>query len=117
MDRRELIRMLVLNEISDDYEEPTHIFEQLANVGRSFGVPIDESDITRALGELVRSGWAKAYRFTGADAQELLGFPSPDDRDSYYLITNKGREAHSAFGGWPFDDDGDPVPGWSPPRD
>jgi hypothetical protein len=29
MTRRELTRMLVLNEIVDDYEEPTHVHEQL----------------------------------------------------------------------------------------
>jgi hypothetical protein len=30
----ELIRMLVLNEIADDYEEPEHVYIQLASLAR-----------------------------------------------------------------------------------
>ena len=57
--RYELIRILALNELSDDYEEPVHVTERVVAIGRSYGFPVETSEVTRALLDLVGLGWAK----------------------------------------------------------
>jgi hypothetical protein len=116
MTRYELIRMLVLNEISDDYEEPQHIYERLAALGCQPGLAIEPREVSRALIDAVELGWAKAYDLSRDPAQETPVSQVVDRaNDYYYWITPRGREVQSAFNGWPFDDNGEPLPGWSPP--
>jgi hypothetical protein len=60
--RRELVRLMVLREISDDYENLTVSIEPpiLEDSGRC-GLAIERSEIVGALKELVELGWATAY--------------------------------------------------------
>lgn len=115
MTRDELIRMLVLNEISDDYEESEHVFENVSERGRNCGISVEVSDVNRTLLELVNSGSAKAYDLWKNPPEELQTVPEDDLSKYYYWITPKGLEAHSSFEGWPFDDEGVVLPGWIPP--
>jgi len=114
--RYELIRMLTLNEIADDYEEPEHVGELVAAVGRQYGLEIGPSDVTRALLDLVGLGWAKAHDLRTRPPRELPGVPPAERaKEFYYWITEKGRGVQSSFEDWPFDEDGKPTPGWVPP--
>jgi len=108
----ELIRMLVLNEIADDYEEPKHLHEQLASLAERCGMTIQPLDVRHALIDLVRIGWAKAYRLSQKEpVEEVRGTPSAElAEDYYYWITDKGRQVQSCF-----DDTGEIIPGWRPP--
>jgi len=116
--RYEMVRMLVLNEIADDYEEPSHIYERLEDLGRKCGMVIQPLDVKRALVDLVESGWAGAYDLWRKPVEELRAPPPPERVDEYYyLITQRGREAQSSFEAWPFDDTGAILQGWSPPTD
>lgn len=110
--------MLVLNEIADDYEEPDHVHERLAKRTRQFGLHIDLTEVNRALIDLVRLGWAKAYDLWKQPPEE---FPAALDvenvGDYYYWITAPGLEAHSSFENWPFGEEGEIVPGWATPAE
>ena len=112
-DRAELIRMFVLDEIMDDYEELDHITERIAPLGRQCGVLIQRQDVAQALISLTENGFAKAYSL-GRNSREIEGVPPLDtiqDSDQYtrcyFLVTDSGREEHRRQDSlWPFDDDG-----------
>jgi hypothetical protein len=115
----ELIRMLALNEISDDYEEPAHVHEQLTRLAEQCGMTINPLDVRLALIDLVKLGWAKAYRLSPEDPiKEAQGAPAIEQADDYYYwITDSGREVQGSFNGWPFDEDGTILAGWRPPAE
>jgi hypothetical protein len=95
--------MLVLNEISDDYEEPGHINERVVELGRDCGLSIEPSDVNRALLDLVRFGWAKAYDLWKEPREEVAGSLQLEQiGQHYYWITPDGRHIQSSFKGWPF---------------
>jgi len=115
MQRRDLIRRLVLNSICDDFENVDQfILREVTRDGRRFGLTIERSDIVDALKELIEDGSAKAYLlsphmspdpFTG----ELPGMPALDVEEeyfqTYFYTTKKGRDFHFADDSWwPFDD-------------
>ena len=128
-DRSELIRMFVLNEISDDYENFHWISEQVTKLGTKCGMKIRSSEILDALGNLVGAGLAKAYRLsTTQPVKEIAGFPNRDEIERcyvksaqsycYFWITGQGRHRQSSIeNDWPFDDDGSLRKDWSPPDD
>jgi hypothetical protein len=74
-------------------------------------------DVRLALIELVKLGWAKAYRLSPGDPiEEVRGAPSEEQVDNYYYwITDMGRAAQGSFEGWPFDEVGVILPDWRPP--
>jgi hypothetical protein len=110
--------MLALNEICDDYEEPVHVHERLAAVGREYGIEVRPTDAVRALVDLVSLEWAAAYDLTKEPPQKLRGVPAVERAGrAYYFITQEGREAQSSFEGWPFDQEGVPIPDWAPPTE
>lgn len=116
--RYELIRMLALNALSDDYEEPLHVAEQVAAIGRHYGFPVGAPDVTRALLDLVGLGWAKAYDLRTGAPSELQGLPSAERAGQYYYwITAQGRAAQCSFNDWPFEEDGTPASDWVPPAE
>jgi hypothetical protein len=84
MERRELIRRLVLNSISDDFENVDQIIlRDVAREGSKFGLSIERSDIVNALKGLIEDGLAKAYLLSGnlgpdPFAGELPGMPPLD---------------------------------------
>lgn len=115
----ELIRVFVLNEIMDDYEEFEHITENVAKLGIERGVGVQKEDVVRALISLTENGFAKAYRFPdkgtrtekieGVPALEEIQNPDPFSR-SYFWATKKGNEEHMrlrSLDSWPFDEDGE----------
>lgn len=59
--RAELVRMLVLNVMSDDYENlRVSIVAPVTQDGAACGLAIEKQEIVCALEELVDRGWAKA---------------------------------------------------------
>jgi hypothetical protein len=97
MNRDELIRMFVLDEIMDDYEELDHITERIARWGAKCGVVIQKQDVVQALISLTENGFAKAY----SNSKEIEGVPPLDaiqDPDlytrCYFWVTDSGREEH-----------------------
>jgi hypothetical protein len=119
MRRFDLIQMLVLDEISDDFEEPQHIHERLAHLSERCQLTITQENVRQALTDLVQSGRAKAYRLSlGDPGEEIQGAPPPERaNDYYYWITDEGRKIQEAFDGCPFDGRGGMIPGWRPPAE
>jgi hypothetical protein len=116
VNRCEIVRLLVLNAIADDYEEPRHIFETIIGPSELCGVPIQPKDVDTVLVQLVEMGLASAYELTPtAPAVEIQGVPRLDQVNRYYFfITKRGREVHATLN-WPFDEEGALLPGWIPP--
>lgn len=115
MERNKLVRLMVLNEICDDYENIDQIIlPHLARQCAKLGFAVERSDIVRALAELVADGLAKAYRLSStAPVKELQGMPQLDavdeDFEIYFYITDKGMVLQlSDDQEWPFDDEGNP---------
>jgi hypothetical protein len=115
MERRELIRRLVLNSICDDFENVDQmIFSDVSRDASKLGLRIERSDIVHALKGLIEDGLAKAYLLSGATgtdpfAAELPGIPALDvveqDFPTYFYITKSGMDFHLADDSWwPFDD-------------
>ena len=97
MDRIELVRLLVLCEICDDYENVDQII--LPNVAKraaKCGLVIERSEIVNALAGLVQDGLAKAYRLSPFEpySTELQGMPPLDVIEeffeTYFWATKKG---------------------------
>ena len=118
MDRIELVRMLVLNEICDDYENVDQIIlPRVAKDAAKCGLVIERSEIVNALAGLIQDGLAKAYLLSPFEpyATELQGMPALDviekDFETYFHATKKGIDFQlSHWTSWPFDDDGELRP-------
>jgi len=120
MNRNDLKRLLVLTEIADDYEEPEHIYENVAAEAKLCGMTIQPLEVMRILVELIEGGLARAYRLSGIAPAELIqGAPELDELHGYYFrITKKGLEVHSSVADqWPFDGEGDLLPNWRAPSE
>ena len=121
MESREIIRLLVLSEISDDFEEPKHIHERVSDRGRAAGLAIETTDVENAIVDLLRLGLAKAYRLSpSAPETEVFGVLRLEAlRECYFLITERGLNTLADWRKewWPFDDEGDFLPDWSPIAD
>jgi hypothetical protein len=119
MCRSDLLEMFVLNEIGDNYEDLAYIENYVGlnagDCGMSFSLP----EITQALFEIIRKGWASAFRLSGKApyAVELDGAPAAEDvANFYYTATTAGLAILAGdIPGWPFDDSGKLLPNWSPP--
>ena len=116
MDRDELIRLFVLDAICDDYENVDQvIIGHVAGYCAKLGMAVDRSDVVMALGELVDSRMAKAYRLFSTEPfkEDLEGMPPLDVVETYFktyfYITKKGMERQLSDDGWPFDEDGEPL--------
>jgi hypothetical protein len=106
MERRELIRRLVLSSICDDFENVDQvILRDVTRYGSKFGLMIERSDIVEALKGLIEDGLAKAYLLSGTMgrdpfAGELPGMPSLDAVEesfqTYFYITKEGMDLHLA---------------------
>ncbi|MBL8291645.1 MAG: hypothetical protein JNN08_07410 [Bryobacterales bacterium] len=116
VERRELIRRLVLDSICDDFENVDQIIlREVTRDGSRLGLTIERSDIVDALESLIEDGLAKAYLLSGTTgpdpfAGELPGMPPLDvveeDFQTYFYITKKGRDFHLADDTWwPFEDE------------
>ena len=113
MERSELVRRLILNEIGDDYENVDQIIlPQVAKIGERCGLTIMRPEVVQALTELVEGGLAKAYLLSPwpGESRELEGMPPGDaveeDFETYFLSTREGMELHlSDDSWWPLGDD------------
>jgi hypothetical protein len=119
MTRDELVRRFVLNEITDDYEEPQHIYESIAKYSPGCGLYISMQEVTEGIADLIRAGLARAYRLTptSRSAEEIEGVPTSDQMSNlYFCATPKGMELQSSDPDWyPFDDSGGLRKDWTPP--
>ena len=89
MDRRELVRLLVLNEICDDLENVDQIIlPHVAKGAAKCGLAVERSEVVDALAGLVKDGLAKAYDLTppvrDPFSRELPGMPSLDVAEEYF---------------------------------
>ncbi len=126
MDRSELIRLMVLNEICDDFENVDQvILPQIAKEVAKCGLVIERSEIVDALAGLVKDGLAKAYLLSPYEpfSTELQGMPPLDvieeDFETYFYVTKKGMDLQlSGDPDRPFDDEGNLRPDWhlGPPK-
>ena len=120
MNRQELVRRLVLNSISDDFENVDQvILRDVAQDGAKCGLTIERSEVVHALAGLVEDGLAKVYLLSGRDpfSNELQGMPTLDlvekDFRTYFYITKKGMDLHLSDDTWyPMDDEGNLKPDW-----
>jgi hypothetical protein len=119
MNRTELVRLLILDTICDDFENVDQvILHEVAEVGHKCGLTIERPEIVQALRGLVDDGLAKAYdltRLTRRDpfSGELPAMPPLDVAEeyfrTYFYITEKGKELHADDAWWPFEADGDKL--------
>ncbi len=115
MNRTEFIRRLVLNEISDDWENIDQIILPHAiEAGAKCGYAIERADVVDALASLIADGLAKAALLSSREPCEriLQGMPPVDMIEenfrTYFYITPKGMDLHlSDDSWWPFEDEQD----------
>jgi hypothetical protein len=120
MNRAELVRLMVLNEICDDYENVDQIiFPQVARQVAKCGLAIERPEIVDALAKLIQDGLAKAYLLSPFEpfSTELEGMPPLDvieqDFETYFYVTKKGMDLQlSEDVSWPFDDEGELRQDW-----
>jgi hypothetical protein len=119
MTRRDLVRRLALNSISDDGENVDQII--LDDVRESCvecGLHIERVEVVEALRDLVTSGLARAVILSQppAESVDVDGMPPMDEVEeafrTYFFITKKGMEVHLSDD--PFDDVGHLRPGCCP---
>jgi hypothetical protein len=118
MTREELVRLAVLMNIADDYEEPVYIYECVLEDLEPCGLTVAPEETQRALIELTESGLARAYRLSSREpfVEELQDLPPFDGSyDYYFWITEEGLRsltAGRALIDWPLDDEHELIPGW-----
>lgn len=106
---------MVLDEISDDYENVDQIIlPNVANQCAKLGFVVERPQVVKALAELIANGLAKAYLLSSTEpAKELPGMPPldmvEDHFETYFYITKKGMDLHlSDDAWWSFDEEGNP---------
>jgi hypothetical protein len=120
MNRRELVRRLVLNAIADDYENVDQvILRHVAEDGAKCGLTIDRTEIVDALARLIEDGFARAYLLSSREPfrTELQGMPLIDVVEeyfeTYFYITKHGTGLLLYDdASWPFDDERNLRPNW-----
>jgi hypothetical protein len=120
MDRIELVRLLVLRQICDDYENVDQIIlPRAAKDAAKCGLVIERSEIVNVLTRLIQDGLAKAYVLSPFEpfSTELQGMPALDvieaDFETYFYATKKGIDLRlSRWRSCPFDDEGELRSDW-----
>jgi hypothetical protein len=116
MNRNELTRMFVLNEIGDDYENLEKIAKEVTALGTRCGLTLDLPEISNALMYLMEAGLARAYRLSPTRPNEEIQVVPPQEQlpDLYFLATAKGAGEHQRLEQyWPFDDEGSLRQDWT----
>jgi hypothetical protein len=125
MTRPQLLQRLVLGAICDDFENVDQIiFQTVAEEAARCGFSIQRSDVVEALTSLVQAGMAKPYDLSASVddpfSGELEAMPQLDtvkeDFRTYFYVTKKGLDFHLSDASWPFDDEGELRPDWTPPE-
>lgn len=119
MNRPELLRRFVLNEVADDYENLEKIYSEVSSLGSRCGLSLPRGEIKQALVDLIEARLVKAYRLTTNSVEEFDGVPEAERMDdSYFWITPRGKDLLVSDGDWwPFDDEGSLRVGWVPPAE
>lgn len=114
MTRLELVRLSALMSIADDYEEPVHVHACVVADLDVCGLKVVPAESQDALAELTLLGLAKAYKLSPPQ-KEIDGVPPFDGSGEYYFyITDEGLAALSDWRkDWPFDGEGELIPGWA----
>lgn len=89
------------------------IMAAMAYVTKSSGKPdLTTSQVTKYLA--ARDAKQYAARMPGMVDKGMVvrGLPIPDSRGWHYRLTPKGLATIKELGGWPFEDEGVPVPEW-----
>jgi hypothetical protein len=122
LSRSQFLRRLVLNWITDDFENVDQvILRHVAEDAAKCGLTVERPEVVAALAGLIEDGLAKAYILSGDSrdpfAGELQGMPPMDEVEeyfkTYFYATKKGLDLHTSEDAWwPFDDDGNLRPDW-----
>jgi hypothetical protein len=119
MTRSDLLKMFVLNEISDEYLKVAEITKRVEDLGSACGMILEPNEIIRALGDLMQTKLARGYLLTPTSKppKEIGRIPAPADMEKYYFrVTKKGMERQLALDkDWPFDADNVLRKDWHPP--
>ena len=125
MTRVEFVQRLVLNVLTDDFENVDQtILRDVREIGAKCGLTIQRRDVVDALGFLVEAGLAKAYELTAAVGDpfktEIHGMPKLDvveeNFKTYFYVTKRGMDIHRTDNSWwPLDDAGALRPDWKRP--
>src|SRR5208283_3293115 len=97
------------------------VYDCVSKDAADCGMPVERSDILRALTEGIESGLAQAYRLA-VDAEPLQEMPSLEEMETPhtidYYLTPKGMELHLAYNDlWPFVEQGILKDGWTLPTE
>ncbi|MCU1328751.1 MAG: hypothetical protein JWN34_4121 [Bryobacterales bacterium] len=102
MNRNELIRLIVLNEVCDDYENLDQtILANASSEARRHGFVVSRRDVVEALTALLHCSLIKAYRLAPQRAPEVL-VEMPDlsvaeqNFTTYFFATPEGMAVQSA---------------------
>jgi hypothetical protein len=121
MTRSDLLKMFVLNEISDEYLKVPEITKRVEDLGSACGMILEPNEIVRALGDLMETKLARGFLLTpnSKTPKEIGRIPDPADMEKYYFrVTKKGMDLQlSDYEGWPFDDENALRKDWRPPHD
>jgi hypothetical protein len=117
---------MVLDTISDDFENVDQIIlPTVSQYCGKLGFTVERGEVVGILALLVEDGMAKAYDLRNLSddrnpfSGEITGMPPVDEVENdfriYFYITERGLELHRSYGvWWPFDEEGDLLPGWAP---
>jgi hypothetical protein len=117
IDREGIIRMFILDIVSDDYESVEIISKGLRELEQSCPFKSDFSDLQRAITRLIERGWLRAYDLRPQRTSiHIEGVPPSEFMsDYYYYPTEEGKKIHELEVNWPLDENGALKAGWSSP--
>jgi hypothetical protein len=120
MNRLDFIRLFVLNETADDYENFQKIAKEVTTLGNKCGVSIALHEIAQQLIVLIEAGHVKPYRLSTTEPAielELWSAEQMGDESVFFGITPSGKRELSDIAAkrWPFNDEGVLRPGWIAP--
>ena len=105
--RHDLLRILVLNEASDGYQDFERIERESKLVAIRCGVVPTSDEIAAAISKLIRDGLLKSVWLSPHDPpREIVGVPSVTDFHRVYFFQTKSGEQEHAASLWPLDDEG-----------
>ena len=110
MTREELVRLLVLMRICDDYEEHELLHDEMVRDYPELSV--EPADVSRALRQLIELRLAHAYELGEEGRGLLVGVPSEEEFAECYFMANKEGIRVQAECGIPFNDDGNLDQQW-----
>jgi hypothetical protein len=109
MKRSDLLQILVLDVVADDYEDFAKIVSEVSQMCGALEFEITRSEVFRALEDLIRLGLIKAYFLSPwTSPMDVPGIPSRERLpELHFLQTEKGRQAHDFnCSRWPLDECG-----------